>query len=153
MGGGTSCFAQDGTPLEMVCPTHTGGTAGGEAHIGSREWNTETHSYVSIGLFNVFMTTTITSGGLLLGVFLGCLMTLGVWLAVYKRKQRLLKKAKAKQGMPLDMGRIMVPNTGTHSTTWPAMGGPMGQTTPPATAPTTTPPQPTQLVPLAWRTG
>ena len=153
MGGGTSCFAKDGTPQDMVCPAHAGGTMGGEAHIGSREWNSETHSYVSIGLFNLYMTTTVTSGGLLLGVFLGCLLTLGVWLAVYKRKQRLLKKARAKQGMSMEMGRVMVPHTGTHSSQWPGMGGPMSQTEPLATAPTTMPPQPAQLVPLAWGTG
>ena len=98
MGSGQSCVDQDGNHQDLVCPSAGAGATGGDTHLGSKNWHSETTSYVSVGLLNVYLSTTITSSGLLLGVFVGVLLTVSVWVGVNKRKQKLQrKKSKAKE--------------------------------------------------------
>ena len=150
MGTGASCFDGNGNPQELVCPATTGNNNGGEAQFGDREWHTEQHSYISVGVLNLYLSTTITSGGLLLGIFLGVMVTLGVWFAVYKRRVKLMKKAKAKkEESNKEFARIMA--TGHHSSQWPvAMRGPVDSTPEAASAPVPSVSHNQQLVPLEW---
>ena len=147
---------QKGNPQDLVCPSRGEGATGGDAHLGSKTWHSETTSYVSVGLLNVYLSTTITSSGLLLGVFVGVLLTVSVWVGVNKRKQKLeRKKNKAKEedvekkkSLEESISKLMISSTGTHSTTWPAFRAPPGAQASSASAP----PIPTthQLVPLPW---
>ena len=107
-----------------------------------------------MGLVNIYLSTTITSSGLLLGVFIGVLLTASVWFGIYKRKQKLeRKKAKVKaedvekkKSLEESISKLMIPNTGSHSSNWPAFR------TSPGGNPSSAPPIPHshQLVPLAW---
>ena len=150
MGTGSSCFDSNGNPQELVCPATPGNSNGGEFQAGDREWHTEQHSYISVGVLNLYLSTTITSGGLLLGIFLGVLVTLGVWFAVHKRRVKLLKKAQAqKEESSKEFARIMA--TGKHSSQWPvAMRGPVESTPAAASAPAPSISHNQQLVPLEW---
>ena len=156
MGSGQSCVDQDGNPQDLVCPSVGGGATGGDAHLGSKTWHSETTSYVSVGLLNVYLSTTITSSGLLLGVFVGVLLTVSVWVGVHKRKQKLQrKKTKAKEedvekkkSLEESISKLMISSTGSHSTTWPAFRAPPGVQASSASAPLI--PTTHQLVPLPW---
>ena len=151
-----SCQDRDGTYVEPVCPAGAGGPTGGDAHLGSKNWHSETTSFVSVGLLNVYLSTTITLSGLLLGVFVGVLLTVSVWVGVHKRKQKLQRrKTKAKEedvekkkSLEESISKLMISSTGSHSSTWPAFRAPPGAQASSASAP----PIPTthQLVPLAW---
>ena len=136
-----------------MCPSGGEGATGGDAHLGSKNWHSETTSYVSVGLLNVYLSTTITSSGLLLGVFVGVLLTVSVWVGVHKRKQKLeRKKNKAKEedvekkkSLEDSISKLMFSSTGTHSTTLPAFRAPQGSS---ASAPQI--PSAHQLVPVPW---
>ena len=152
-----SCQDRDGTYVEPVCPAGAGGPTGGDAHLGSKNWHTETTSYVSVGLFNLYLSTTITSSGIFLGIFLGVLLTGGMWVGVEKRRKKLQRKeAKEKEkekanALELSLQKVLVSSTGTHSNSWPAFKTPPGGLPQPATAPPAAPLHPNhQLVPLAW---
>ena len=155
MGSGQSCQDKQGNPVDLVCPSGVDGVTGGDAHLGSKNWHSETTSYVSIGLLNVYLSTQITSSGLFLGVFLGFLITVSIWIGVNKRKQKLEKKrSKAKEkekdvekakSLEDSISKLVFSPTGSHSTTWPAFRGPQG---PSASAPQH--PSTHQLVPVPW---
>ena len=147
---------QKGNPQDLVCPSVEGGATGGDAHLGSKNWHSETTSYVSVGLLNVYLSTTITLSGLLLGVFVGVLLTVSVWVGVHKRKQKLQrKKTKAKEedvekkkSLEESISKLMISSTGSHSTTWPAFRAPPGAQASSASAPQILSTH--QLVPLPW---
>ena len=153
MGSSQSCVNSEGQPQDLVCPS-TGAGATGDAHLGSKNWHSETTSYVSVGLVNIYLSTTITSSGLLPGVFIGVMLTASVWLGIYKRKQRIeRKKAKVKaedvekkKSIEESISKLMIPSTGSHSTTWPAFRASPGGN------PSSAPPihHTNHLVPLAW---
>ena len=159
MGGGISCQDRDGAYVEPVCPTGAGGHTGGDAHLGSKNWHTETTSYVSVGLFNLYLSTTITSSGIFLGFFFGMILTGGIWVGVEKRRRKLKRKEdkeKEKEkgkatALEHSLQRVLVNSTGTHSDSWPAFKHPQGGLPQPATAPPAAQPhQNRHLVPLAW---
>ena len=58
-----SCTNQEGEYVDPVCPAEAGGPTGGGAHIGSRTWHTEATSYVSVGLFNLYLSGGVGRGG------------------------------------------------------------------------------------------
>ena len=157
MRGGIPCQDRDSAYVEPVCPTGAGGPTGGDAYLESKNWHTETTSYVSVGLFNLYLSTTITSSGIFLGIFLGVLLTGGMWVGVEKRRKKLQRKeAKEKEkekanALELSLQKVLVSSTGTHSNSWPAFKTPPGGLPQPATAPPAAPLHPNhQLVPLAW---
>ena len=145
-----SCQDKDGTYVEPVCPAGGVGPTGGDAHLGDKNWHTETTSYVSVGLFNLYLSTTITSSGILFGIIIGVILTGGIWAGVEKRKKKKLQRKEAKdkekekaEAIELSLQKVLVNSTGTHSNSWPAFKAPQ-----PATAPPVAPPH--HLVPLAW---
>ena len=140
---------------EPICPQEGGGPQGGGAHLGDKNVHTETTSYVSVGLFNMYLTTTITSSGLLLGVALGLVFSGVLWAWVEKKRRKKAKhrveqdkeKDKASQ---IEESMRKVISTGTHSSAWPAFRQqPAIQH---ASAPQQSPQHQAhhQLVPLAW---
>ena len=150
MGSGASCYDSQGNEQEMVCPDTIGTRNGGEIQMGDRSWHTEQHSYVSIGILNLYLSTQITSGGLALGFFLGMMITLGVWFGMTKRKAKLKRKDKAKkEESSMELARVIA--TGQHSSKWPAsLRGPGENANTVASAPGPPPSHHQQLVPLDW---
>ena len=152
MGGGISCQDRDGTYVEPVCPTEAGGPTGGGAHLGDKTWHTETTSYVSVGLFNLYLSTTITSSGIFLGFFVGMILTGGIWAGIEKRRKKLKRKEDKERekgkatAIEQSLQKVLINSTGSHSTTWPAFKNPQQPTAPPETQPH----QNHHLVPLAW---
>ena len=154
-----SCTSPEGEYVDPVCPAEGGGPQGGGAHFGDRTWSTEATSYVSVGIFNLYLSTQITSSGIMLGVFLGALITGGVWVGAEKRKKKkkekeVKDKEKEKEkttALELGLQKVLINSTGSHSTTWPAFqhtpGGLLPQPLQPPSAPA---PQPNQLVPVRW---
>ena len=138
---------------EPVCPE--GGPQGGGAHIGDKMAHTETTSYVSVGLFNMYLTTQITSSGLLLGIALGVVLSGVLWAGVEKTRKKKAKRkeeqAKEKiKASNLEESLKKVISTGSHSSAWPAFRQQ------PALQHASAPQEPPhnqpnhQLVPLAW---
>ena len=147
MGGGLSCPDN----VDPVCPQEGGGPTGGGAHLGDRAWHTETTSYVSVGLFNMYLTTTITSSGIMLGLCLGLLLSGGIWAGVEKRRRKLAKKKVEKdkervKAAAIEQSLQKVLSTGSHSSSWPAFKHPQPATAPPEAQHH----QPHHLVPIAW---
>ena len=153
-----SCVDKDGNSQDPVCPSVVGGDTGGDAHLGSKTWHSETTSYVSVGLMNIYLTTTITSSGLIIGIVVGILLTVSVWVGVQKRKQKLEKrKTKAKQedvektkSLEQSLAKVVLSSTGSHSSSWPAFRASTGAPPLTASAPPASHPTAHQLVPLAW---
>ena len=156
MGSGQSCQDRQGNPIALVCPSGGDAVTGGDAHLGSKTWNSETTSYVSIGLLNVYLSTQITSSGLFLGMFLGFLITISIWIGVNKRKQRIERKRKSKEKekqkdvetaktLEDSLAKLVFSPTGSHSSSWPAFRGSHG---PSASAPQHPPTH--SLVPVPW---
>ena len=147
MGGGHSCPSGE----EPVCPdvgekSHMGG-----AHLGETSYHSETTSYVSVGLFNVYLTTTVTSSGVMLGFVLGVLISGGLMFGLAKRRKKLARKkaetAKAElKAVEMEQNLKKVLTTGTHSASWPPFRNPMPATAPPDQQPH----QQSHLVPIAW---
>ena len=148
MGGGISCPNN----ADPVCPTEVAGPTGGGAHLGDRTWHTETTSYVSVGLFNLYLSTTITSSGIFLGFFIGMILTGGIWAGIEKRRKKLKRKEDKERekgkatAIEQSLQKVLINGTGSHSTSWPAFKHPQQATAPPETQPH----QNHHLVPLAW---
>ena len=117
--------------------------------------HTETTSYVSVGLFNMYLTTQITSSGLLLGVALGVVLSGVLWAGVEKKRKKKAKR-KEEQAKEKDKASAMeeslkkVISTGSHSSAWPAFRQQpaLQHASAPQEAPHNQPHH--QLVPLAW---
>ena len=88
MGGGLSCPDN----VDPVCPQEGAKSTGGGAHLGDTSWHTETTSYVSVGLFNLYLTTTITSSGVMLGFFLGLILSGGIMAGFEKRRKKIARR-------------------------------------------------------------
>ena len=153
MGGGLSCQSEDGAYVEPQCPTGGEGHTGGGAHLGDRNWHTETTSYVSVGLFNLYLSMTITSSGVFLGFFIGMIVMGVIWVGVERRKKKKLKRKEDQErekgkatALEQSLQKVLISGTGSHSTTWPAFKHPQQATAPPETQPQ----QNHHLVPVAW---
>ena len=141
--------------VEPVCPQEGGGPQGGGAHLGDKTVHTETTSYVSVGLFNMYLTTQITSSGLLLGVALGLVLSGVIWAGVEKKRKKKAKR-KVEQAKEKDKASAIeeslkkVISTGSHSSAWPAFRQQpaIQHASAPQEAPHHQPHH--QLVPLAW---
>ena len=147
MGGSVSCPDN----VDPVCPQEGAVSTGGGAHLGDRSWHTETTSYVSVGLFNMYLTTTITSSGVMLGFFLGLILSGGIWAGFEKRRKKMAKRKVEKdrekeKAAAIEQSLQKVLSTGSHSSSWPAFKHPQPATAPPEAQPH----QPHHLVPIAW---
>ena len=151
-----SCTSPEGEYVDPVCPAEGGGPQGGGAHFGDRTWSTEATSYVSVGIFNLYLSTQITSSGIMLGVFLGALITGGMWgWAEKRKKKKKVKEVKDQEkekekttALEHGLRNVLIHGSGSHSSNWPAFqGGVPHQPLQPPSAPT---PQPNQLVPVKW---
>ena len=143
MGSGSSCPGG----REPICPEE-GGLA-----LGAREYNTETNSYISLGLFNLYLSMEITSSGLLTGIFIGVLLSGLTYYILIARRRKAKGQQKVEEKTHTDGDleiakavAIALKGTGRHSRTWEGMQGPGGPLALPSpTAPGTdgvTPQQP-----------
>ena len=147
MGGGLSCPNN----VDPVCPDEAAKSTMGGARLGDSSWHTETTSYVSVGLFNMYLTTQITSSGVMLGFFLGLLLSGGIMMGLDKRRKKMARKRGEKdkerdKAAMIEHSLHKVLGTGSHSSSWPPFKHHQPATAPPEAQPH----QPTHLVPIAW---
>ena len=147
MGGGLSCPNN----VDPVCPDEAAKSTMGGARLGDSSWHTETTSYVSVGLFNMYLTTQITSSGVMLGFFLGLLLSGGIMMGLDKRRKKMARRRVEKdrekeKAAAIEQSLQKVLSTGSHSSSWPAFKHPQPATAPPEAQPH----QPHHLVPIAW---
>ena len=118
-------------------------------------FRSETTSYVSVGLFNMYLTTQITSSGLLLGVALGLVLSGVIWAGVEKKRKKRAKRKveqvkETEKASAIEESLKKVISTGSHSSAWPAFRqhSAIQHASAPPEAPHHQPHH--QLVPLAW---
>ena len=120
MGSGPSCPGG----REPICPEERG------LALGAREYKSETNSYISFGLFNMYLSMEITSSGLLVGLFIGVLLSgLTYYLLIARRRKAKGQQKVERKNNDDELAKavaLAIHGTGRHSRSWEGMQGPGG---------------------------